>query len=223
MRLYLAIITVFFSLGTLQAQGDLPKTPRKIEGMESAPKPEADKNNNPLMTPDIMKLPDLNTEGSSAKSLLDMANKEVDMMQNEKFLDPGTRYKKKANRELTKDEDRTAGATSTQYLGDFKTDSKLVKIVCRDHQYVDGDRVRVFINDRIIQPNILLDSNFKAFYVELEPGFNKIDFQALNQGTSGPNTAAFAVYDENNLVLSSNMWNLATGVKATMIVVKEGE
>ena len=52
-------------------------------------------------------------------------------------------------------------------------------------------------------------------------GFNKIDFEALNQGTAGPNTAEFRVYDDQGLLVSANQWNLATGFKATIIIVKE--
>ena len=49
---------------------------------------------------------------------------------------------------------------------------------------------------------------------------NKIDFVALNQGSSGPNTAELRIYDDNKKLLSSNQWNLATGSKATLIIVK---
>ena len=52
-------------------------------------------------------------------------------------------------------------------------------------------------------------------------GFNKIDFVALNQGESGPNTAEVRVYDDDGNVMMSNLWNLATGSKATFIVVKQ--
>ena len=57
--------------------------------------------------------------------------------------------------------------------------------------------------------------------IKLLEGFNKIDFVALNQGESGPNTAEVRVYDDNGNVMMSNLWNLATGSKATFIVVKQ--
>jgi hypothetical protein len=47
--------------------------------------------------------------------------------------------------------------------------------------------------------------------------------EALNQGTSGPNTAAFSVYDDSGNLITSNEWNLTTGIKATIVVVKEEE
>ena len=50
---------------------------------------------------------------------------------------------------------------------------------------------------------------------------NKIIILALNQGTSGPNTAAFKVFNDAGMLLSSNEWNLATGAKATLLIAKE--
>jgi hypothetical protein len=66
-----------------------------------------------------------------------------------------------------------------------------------------------------------LDSNFQGFEIVLEKGFNKIDFEALNQGSSGPNTAEFQIYDDNGGLISASQWNLGTGFKATIIVTKE--
>lgn len=108
-----------------------------------------------------------------------------------------------------------------QNLGNFKSGSKFVNFVYRDHQYVDGDRVSVAINDTIVHPNIWLTGEFQGFYLDLKKGFNKIDIKALNQGSSGPNTAQFIMYDDQKRVISSNIWNLATGVVASVIIVKD--
>jgi hypothetical protein len=107
------------------------------------------------------------------------------------------------------------------YLGDIKSNGKFVGIVCRDHEYVDGDRVRILLNDKVVEPNIFLTGSFKGINLNLEKGFNRIDFEALNQGTSGPNTAQVNVYDDEGKMIHSNMWNLSTGSKATIIIIKE--
>jgi hypothetical protein len=78
----------------------------------------------------------------------------------------------------------------------------------------------VLVNDKIMINSILLQSAATEYYLDIAEGFNKIDFLALNQGESGPNTAAFTVYDENGVLITSNEWNLLTGVKATIIVFK---
>ena len=107
------------------------------------------------------------------------------------------------------------------YLGDVKTSSKFVGIVCRDHEYVDGDRVRVYANGMVVEPNILLTGSFKGINLTLDKGFNRLDFEALNQGSSGPNTAQVDVYDEKGQLIYSNRWLLSTGSKASLIVVQE--
>ena len=110
-----------------------------------------------------------------------------------------------------------------QDLGSFRTNSKSVNIICRDFQYPDGDRVTILINNIPVILNITLQRNYQKFNIPLEVGINKIAFKALNQGTSGPNTAAFKVYNDAGVLLSSKEWNLATGAKATIVIAKDKE
>ena len=142
------------------------------------------------------------------------------MMNNNKeyFLNPGDAYIKKLNKEKEKNPNNYLGDA---YLGDIATVSDAANIVCRDFEYVDGDRVRIMVNDEIVVQNLTLDSSFRGINLKLGEGFNKIDFIALNQGDSGPNTAELRIYDENKKLISSNQWNLATGAKATLIIVKK--
>ncbi|NAS12729.1 hypothetical protein [Poritiphilus flavus] len=107
------------------------------------------------------------------------------------------------------------------YLGDVRTGGKFVGIVCRDHEYVDGDRVRIYANDHVVEHNILLTGSFKGINLNLEKGFNRLDFEALNQGSSGPNTAQVDVYDDKGQLIYSNKWLLSTGSKASLIIVKD--
>ena len=108
-----------------------------------------------------------------------------------------------------------------QYLGDIKSNGKFVGIVCRDHEYVDGDRVKISINGRVIDHNVLLTGGFKGVNVDLEKGFNRLDFEALNEGSSSPNTAQVNVYDDKGQVIYSNKWLLSEGSVATLIITKE--
>lgn len=107
-----------------------------------------------------------------------------------------------------------------QDLGSFRTESKSVNIICRDFQYPDGDRVTIYVNDVPVIVNIVLQQNYQKFNIPLEVGINKIAFKALNQGSSGPNTAAFKVYNDAGMLISSNEWNLATDAKATIVISK---
>lgn len=108
-----------------------------------------------------------------------------------------------------------------QYFGDFKTESKYIKLVYRDHIYFDGDRVQIVMNGQVLARDILLEPSHKHIIIDLQIGFNKIEIIALNQGTSGPNTAEFQVYDNQGTLISSNQWELATGFKGTIILSKE--
>ncbi len=107
-----------------------------------------------------------------------------------------------------------------QDLGSFVTSGPVVELYCRDAQYVDGDRVRVYLNGRIVASDIYLQATYTPVLIQLANGFNTIEIEALNQGSSGPNTAAFSVFDDSGKLLTSSEWNLLTGARATMIVVK---
>lgn len=108
-----------------------------------------------------------------------------------------------------------------QDLGSIRTDSKNINIICRDYQYPDGDRVTIYVNDVPVVVNLTLKQNYQSFALPLDVGINKVKIVALNQGFSGPNTAGFKIYNDAGVLISSNEWNLATGAKATMIVVKD--
>jgi hypothetical protein len=108
-----------------------------------------------------------------------------------------------------------------QDLGSFRTTSQSVNIICRDYQYPDGDRVTIFVNNIPVIYNITLQESWQKFNIPLEVGINKIEILALNQGTSGPNTAAFKVFNDAGMLISSNEWNLATDARATLIIAKD--
>ncbi len=108
-----------------------------------------------------------------------------------------------------------------QYLGDIKSEGKFIGIVCRDHEYVDGDRVKIWVNDVVVEHNLLLTAGFKGINVDLQSGFNRIEFEALNHGSAAPNTAQVDVYNDKGNLLYSNKWLLSSGSKASLIVTKE--
>ena len=144
---------------------------------------------------------------------------EVDMSKQETFMDNRDYF---LNKLKTPENNRNpVDYMVDQYLGDFKSNAPFVQVIFRDHEVADGDRVRILYNDREVEANVLLQERFKRLNIDLIPGFNKIEFIALNQGESGPNTAEIRVYDNAGGLIMANQWNLATGNKATLIVVKE--
>tara|TARA_B100000427_G_scaffold277181_1_gene246425 strand:+ start:643 stop:1314 length:672 start_codon:yes stop_codon:yes gene_type:complete len=107
------------------------------------------------------------------------------------------------------------------YLGDIETKSEYIIIKCRDHEYVDGDRIKLMLNNSIVHPNISLTSTFYVIDIDLDEGYNNIDFVALNEGDSSPNTAQLVVLDDNGVQLSNKKWLISTGYKAQLVVFKK--
>lgn len=140
------------------------------------------------------------------------------MLQKSDLTDPGIKFK---NQKFKQDRAMAPGFKSDTFLGELRTGEKILKIVCRDHQYVDGDLVRVWQDDKVLIEEIYLQSFYQGVNLELQPGFNKIEIEALNQGSSGPNTAEFKVMDSKGNVIQQNVWNLSAGVKALLVVLQE--
>lgn len=215
MKTYLLPISLFI-FTTLFAQFENPNNSVRFDTNETTAnsptgfempaikKPSLTNNNNPYS-------PNNSTLGQNEEA-------PIDITKGDGLLD----YKSgKAPKYFTKDKETKPEYGEDQYLGDFKTKSGRVTVMYRDHEFVDGDRIRVFLNGDVIEPNAYLDASFKGLTIPLQAGFNKFDFEALNQGSSGPNTAQLQVLDEEGNILSSQEWNLLTGRKATIIVVKE--
>ncbi|MFX0556426.1 hypothetical protein ACOCEA_06485 [Maribacter sp. CXY002] len=209
----LFLILCFLSFGWAMAQTDLPtKKPLKIEAANKLdPKGSAN-------TGSVLNIPSVIKD----QPKLDMRDPNpVKMLPDEELVQAGTGLK--IDPRIGPGE-RLGGSGqyfADQYLGDVKSNGKYVGIVCRDHEYVDGDRVKIYVNDMVVEPNMLLTGAFKGINVDLQKGFNKIDFEALNHGSSAPNTAQVDVYDDTGQLLYSNKWLLSAGSKATLIVTKD--
>ena len=138
----------------------------------------------------------------------------------EDFIDNTKYYLTRLNAQANESKKNINKFKVDMFLGEISTDGELITIVLRDHEYPDGDIIEVLVNDKIVLPAILLSETAVGFKLDLKTGFNVIDFVALNQGSSGPNTAEVRVYDDIGNLVGNNRWNLATGVKATYIVYK---
>lgn len=205
------VIFLFSQLG--MSQTDLPTTnPLKIEGDRGV-------NENPNQGT-ALKMPSIITLKPTTNLRDSLTARNVKMLPDRELVQAG--YGLKIDPKVgEKEKEGSSTFFGNMYLGDIKSNGKFVGIVCRDHEYVDGDRVRILLNDKVVEPNIFLTGSFKGINLDLQKGFNRIDFEALNQGTSGPNTAQVNVYDDEGKMIHSNMWNLSTGSKATIIIIKE--
>ncbi|MDC6364171.1 MULTISPECIES: hypothetical protein [Flavobacteriaceae] len=211
-RLVFSFLGLVLGISVLQAQSDLPTTrPLKI-GERNDLDIKSSNQGTLLRMPSVL---DENLKDKNDKPSVKMLpDRELLQAGHDMVIDPKVGEKeKKGSKEHFGD----------QYLGDFKTSSKFVGIVCRDHEYVDGDRIKIYVNGEVVEFNLLLTGSFKGINVDLVKGFNRIEFEALNQGSSGPNTAQVVVADEKGEVIHNNRWNLSTGSRASLIIVKEDE
>jgi hypothetical protein len=211
MKHILLLLAFIFSSQLLVAQGDIPTTkPLKI-GAKNNLDVKASNKGTSLRIPSTL---DKNLLSNKKPTVQMLPTRELVSAGHDLVIDPkvGAREKKGSKEHF-----------GDQYLGDVKTGSKFIGIVCRDHEYVDGDRVKIYLNGEVVEPNILLSGGYKGINIDLTKGFNRIDFEALNQGSSGPNTAQVIVTDDLGKIIHNNKWNLSTGSKASLVVVKEEE
>jgi hypothetical protein len=128
------------------------------------------------------------------------------------FKNPGDIYRDKLNKEIG------VGSSVDVFFGKFKVNTPRIFVRTRDHMDPDGDKVRIILNNVVVVLVVTLESSFKTNSIDLREGDNLLDILALNQGWSGPNTATFALYDANNNLITTNDWNLSTGLAAKFII-----
>jgi len=217
MRFCIAFFLIFFGISSAAAQ---------IENTKPTLRIEAEQKEDNFKAPDGMKLPPRKIPGLTIEREPQIPNnsdfgkpeeKKLDIGQSDGLMDYTVDPTPKA---FKKDAEADKAFGRDQSLGSVTTNGKEATVMYRDHQYVDGDRIRIFVNGDIVRANEFLDSSFSGVTVALSDGINRIEFQALNQGSSGPNTAELHVYDDKGQLISAEEWNLLTGYKATIIVVK---
>ena len=158
----------------------------------------------------------LDTDDSYLKkySLFEKKNETTSLLENKsEYKNPGDAYKAKLNKEINE------GSKVDVFFGKFIVETPRIKLMTRDFADPDGDRVRVILDDLVVIMNITLEGAFQTHYIDLKEGDNLLDILALNQGLSGPNTATFAIYDDNGNLITTNDWNLNTGLAAKFFLV----
>jgi hypothetical protein len=195
-----------------------------------------EKKNDPPPTPIIIQpeikpsltTPKENLSGIPVKNKVTMkpSEKEFSMMDKSSLIDPGQIFQdkwadEKRKKQLEMYDDIPPELLGDQFLGEFRTKTGLVNVVCRDFGQQDGDLIKVLLNDRVIVAQLVLTNGAKSFNIPLVDGINKIDFYAINQGSLGFNTAEFRLFDDKETQISENKWFLATDKKASLIIVKE--
>lgn len=235
---HILFFILFFTVLTASAQGEFnsgfktippPKfsaKPKKIPAPE-VKDPQAQNTDIPsIKTPNVF---DNTSITPKSKFQIGEEKSKFTMSTENDFANPGDRYIPKMEKDLDKalreaglKEGRGELIKKNISLGEFKTKSAYFIVKFRDFGAIDGDLIKVSSNDQIIQNQLFLDSNYKQVKIVLSNGFNKLDFEALNIGSLGGNTAEIQVFDDKGTLITNDYWNnLAAGFKASIIVTKE--
>ena len=108
-----------------------------------------------------------------------------------------------------------------QVIGMCETSAAQVTVRLWDHGGEDGDLVQLTFNNRDVATRLELRNAPKSFTLALEPGGNYITALALNQGTTGPNTASIEIAPCHGDQPDTFEWNMLTGQKRTVSVVRQ--
>ena len=212
MKCILLFLSIISFLNVVQAQGEFMNSSTSIA-------PKGNSMSVPSISSPSIKAPSIFDKPETKSTTSIMEPNTMEFINTNKFKNPGDEVKEKLNK--FQGDDYSKVFRKNQFLGDFRNNGEFVNISYRDFGDVDGDEIKILVNDKEMVTRVFLGGDFRGIKLNLEKGFNKIDFEALNQGSAGPNTAEFRVYDDQGMLVSSNQWNLATGFKATIVITKE--
>lgn len=223
MKFYFSFFVFLFLTASLSAQIDSRNNSISIPAIESPKDSSSSKSILPVKPIENQNtFKGLTTPNTAPQ--LNFPKKEFSMTGGEVFGNPGELYTKQLDKHMDNIKQEmylgSKGSEVDVYFGEIKTKSEYILVQYRDYGAVDGDLIRVSVNDEILEFRVYLTASFKGFRLDLKEGYNKIDFLALNEGTSMPNTAHFKIIDDQKKALASDLWALATGVKATINIVR---
>lgn len=135
----------------------------------------------------------------TVNSLLVKANKRI---QKSKELDEQT--KKKYNPIQIFDSLQTNQLTTAQNLNVFNNSEK-VSFEIWDSGIEDGDLINLYHNNVVILSNYTVTKNKRKIEVKLEKDKNVFKIEALNEGTTAPNTAMIVLEGDKSIEFQSNL------------------
>lgn len=89
---------------------------------------------------------------------------------------------------------------------EIKLSAKKVKMKVWDKYEEDGDLINLYLNGELLFSNLEVTRKGQLFEIELLPGSNIIEVEALNEGKVSPNTSAIRIFtndSEHDIILSA--------------------
>ena len=107
-------------------------------------------------------------------------------------------------------------------FGNFETSLDSIILSFSDDGFIlDGDAIRIIVNDRILVNRIELSRLLEYYTIKLQPGFNKIEVEAIDEGASKPMTMFLSIQDANRNSLRKKSYPLSIGSRAKIVIVKK--
>lgn len=107
-----------------------------------------------------------------------------------------------------------------QNLGEIITQSEYLDIYYRDHGQIDGDIIKININEAPFVGKVVLDRTNKSARLYLKQGFTKIDLYSVFDGRLYPNTVEWVIKDDREKTIANNVLSVSKGFKGTIVVIK---
>lgn len=191
---------------------DLPKPDAKPETNMNAPQYSISK----PFEPKLFKVP------PKVYGPLKETNK-MEMIPQKSDLDVGKQYADKINKQgktLNEGVSDSKAFRKNQFFGEFKTEAETIGLTYRDFGQVDADRIRIWVDGKVVAELLELEAETKKIHIGLLVGINHIEIEAINEGYLAPNTGDFSFYDDNGSLITHDLWGLATGFKAVFNIIR---
>ncbi len=107
-----------------------------------------------------------------------------------------------------------------QNLGEIITQSEYLDIYYRDHGQVDGDIIKIDVDEAPFIERVVLGSNNKSVRLYLKSGFTKLDLYSIFDGRLYPNTVEWVIKDDQKKKVADNVLSVSKGFKGTIVVIK---
>ena len=144
MRFFLLLVGFSFFSVPVSAQNEFLNKNNSIAPTINGNKTTS---SNSIYTPNVFN--PKKTESTTSSS--DIPDKQMEFKTNE-FKNPNDSYVEKLN--SREDQGDYKMFRKNQYLGDFISNATSVKISCRDFGEVDGDEIKVLVNDKVVVSKI---------------------------------------------------------------------
>ncbi len=105
-------------------------------------------------------------------------------------------------------------------LGAINTNTSEVTLTIWDGGEEDGDKVKIILNDKLINANLRLKNQKQAILLKLDKGMNILEIKAIDCGRKKPNTANY-ILSQNDTIIEQKEWRLNLYEKGVLVLYFE--